>query len=598
MHASQGTPWAANGIFPIAVLALLGCPARTWALAPDDAATKAAGLVRQALEAEASGDRDARGEYLRQALAADPDYPPAHWQLGEVRHGSEWVTVDELSRDPVRQRRFDAYHRLAAKNTNTWLDEHALANFCDRNGMHEQEQVHLANMLRLIPNSPDVRQKLGLMRYNGEYMTPAQFAAVQAEEHLRDVTVNTWVPRLVALRKDITGGQNEAREKALGDLRAIRDPEAIPALEAATKLSPAAVGKAVVASLSEMRGQSATDSLVRHAVLAQDAELRQAAVDEIRSRSVYATVPTLLKFLQLPVDIRLETFFLDDGRAGHRLALFQEGETEKQSYASLGAEDVSVDVTNHGSTVNVRSDGDKTLSRDQGLAQAVQQYNVRQSIVNERATAALRTTTGENLPADPKLWWQWWANYNELYSQGEKPVSYMTSFARPQPVRVSYHSCFVPGTTVWTAGGPLAIEKIHLGELVLAQNVDSGELAYKPVVATTVGPQVRPLVEIVAGGEMIRCTYGHLFWVSGTGWQMAKELKAGQWLHTAHGPILIDSVEKKGEAVCHNLIVADFNTFFVTDKAFLVHDINVRSPTDATVPGLVEPGNEPVISQP
>ena len=70
---------------------------------------------------------------------------------------------------------------------------------------------------------------------------------------------------------------------------------------------------------------------------------------------------------------------------------------------------------------------------------------------------------------------------------------------------------------------------------------------------------------------------------------MAKELQAGQLLYTARGPLTIDAVEKTGEARCHNLIVPDFNTYFVTDQQVLVHDINVRGPIAATVPGLAQP---------
>ncbi len=44
--------------------------------------------------------------------------------------------------------------------------------------------------------------------------------------------------------------------------------------------------------------------------------------------------------------------------------------------------------------------------------------------------------------------------------------------------------CFVAGTTVWTISGPMPIEKNQVGELVLAQNPDNGELMYKPVIDT------------------------------------------------------------------------------------------------------------------
>jgi hypothetical protein len=304
----------------------------------------------------------------------------------------------------------------------------------------------------------------------------------------------------------------------------------------------------------------------------------------------------LLSYLQVPVDIRFETFFLNDGRPAHRLTLFQEGQTESQSFVSEGARNAAF------RGVNLVRDSDQTLNDDISLASTTERYNKTQTETNERAATALRDTVGQNIGADPKAWWEWWAHENELYGPAEKPVSYMTrvSGARPVellPLPVRYHSCFVAGTEVWTPAGQMPIENIRPGEFVLAQNVDTGEMAYKSVAATTVGPKL-PLIEIHVGADTIRCTYGHLFWVSGVGWRMAKELREGNWLHTAIGPVLIDSVERKGEASCHNLIVADFNTYFVGQQQLLVHDINVRGPTTAIVPGLVDDEDAAAVVQP
>ena len=226
-----------------------------------------------------------------------------------------------------------------------------------------------------------------------------------------------------------------------------------------------------------------------------------------------------------------------------------------------------------------------SAKEDELLAAQAIEENVRTEETNERVAAALRLATNNpDMRDDPKQWWDWWDNYNELHYPQDKPTYESLRYVTARAFRS--HSCFVSGTKVWTDTGTIAIEKVQAGDFVLAQNVETGELAYKPVAATTVGPSL-PLVEIRAGGEQIRCTFGHLFWVSGTGWQMAKQLKPGQLLYTALGPLTIDSVEKTGEARCHNLIVPDFNTYFVTDRQLLVHDINVRAPTTATVPGLV-----------
>ena len=148
-------------------------------------------------------------------------------------------------------------------------------------------------------------------------------------------------------------------------------------------------------------------------------------------------------------------------------------------------------------------------------------------------------------------------------------------------------SCFVHGTPVWTSTGPMAIEKIKPGETVLSQDPQTGELAYKAVLATTYRPP-SPLVEVKLGTSTIRGTRGHPYWVSGEGWQMAKQLKAGQMLHTVNGPVRIESAQPTDEEECFNLIVADFNTYFVGDAKVLVHDNTLRSPNTIRVPGLQE----------
>jgi hypothetical protein len=140
---------------------------------------------------------------------------------------------------------------------------------------------------------------------------------------------------------------------------------------------------------------------------------------------------------------------------------------------------------------------------------------------------------------------------------------------------------------VWTVTGKMPIEEVKIGELVLSQNPETGQLAYRPVFLTTVRPPSQ-LIEIHLGSTVIRVTRGHPLWVDGIGWQMAKELKAGQYLHTVNGPALIDSIEENGEETCYNMVVADFNTYFVSDAKVLVHDNNLRSPTAAIVPGLAQ----------
>jgi hypothetical protein len=146
-------------------------------------------------------------------------------------------------------------------------------------------------------------------------------------------------------------------------------------------------------------------------------------------------------------------------------------------------------------------------------------------------------------------------------------------------------SCFPQGTLVRTQTGPQPIEEIRAGDLVLSQDVESGELAYKPVLKTTVRPPCG-ILRLEIDDEAIAVTRGHPFWVSGIGWRMAKRLEVGQLIHGVRGSQPIRRLEKEPDQAAYNLVVGDFNTYFVGESGILVHDNTYRRPTTSLVPGL------------
>jgi hypothetical protein len=125
-----------------------------------------------------------------------------------------------------------------------------------------------------------------------------------------------------------------------------------------------------------------------------------------------------------------------------------------------------------------------------------------------------------------------------------------------------------------------------MGDLVLAQNVNTGEIRYKPVIARTLRP-AGPIVQVATEDEKFLATRGHPLWVEGTGWRMTKELDDGAVLHSLAGSGRIRSVAPAAEAETYNLVVADFNTYFVGTSGVLAHDNTPRRPTQAKVPGVV-----------
>jgi hypothetical protein len=213
--------------------------------------------------------------------------------------------------------------------------------------------------------------------------------------------------------------------------------------------------------------------------------------------------------------------------------------------------------------------------------------NRRVTQLNERVCAVLANVSDARLPHDPQAWWQWWNTRNEVFV-GVKPLKKIFTFEESVSVTpippMGTCDCLAAGTPVWTARGAVAIEEIVIGDMVLSQHPETGELAYKPVLGTTVRP-ASPLAAIRLVGETLRTSGGHPLWVEGRGWVKARNVKGSDVLHGASYGASVLSVEIEPASETYNLVVADFHTYFVGASRVLSHDNTVASPTRNTRPG-------------
>ncbi len=227
-------------------------------------------------------------------------------------------------------------------------------------------------------------------------------------------------------------------------------------------------------------------------------------------------------------------------------------------------------------SVNEISGALAVARQSQALATSVAKQNERIAVTNERIDYVLERVVGKKVtptsagtadeaaaipdsanvqltvPA-PEYWWNWWADYTGTYLP-DKPVSsttigdgtytnrsqYSTLYRNPLTARSTGLSagggmeCFAAGTPVATLTGPLAIEKLQIGDRVLAQDADTGELAYKLVMAMTVRPPVETVLVTTTRGD-VQATRGHPFWIVGKGWRMASEVQIGDRVHSLAG---------------------------------------------------------------
>lgn len=162
--------------------------------------------------------------------------------------------------------------------------------------------------------------------------------------------------------------------------------------------------------------------------------------------------------------------------------------------------------------------------------------------------------------------------------------------------------CFPAGTLVATRTGSVAIEKLHVGDLVLAEDPTTGKVEEEPVRALIVRP-VSPMVAIVlSDGSTIKVQPDHPFWVDGgpsrhgAGWIKAGQLRPGDRLRTTrgkgHAVTVVHVRQNMGREVVYTLTVAHDHTFFVGTARVLVHNC---SPTETEIVQAINNGVSPAV---
>jgi hypothetical protein len=355
----------------------------------------------------------------------------------------------------------------------------------------------------------------------------------------------------------------------------------------------------VLDALRQMTDPEASRSLARHAVFSPSLAVREAAAKMLSEREFDTFMPELLASLYSPVVSRVTAMTLPNGRIGYRHEFTREGQDQHQLLVlDTEYQRVSRAGGSRGDSTAraVANAADSALRRETAL----QMQNLATQALNDRIMWVLSQITQQSLAADPAAWWDWWNQRNEVFVPSEKSVATIhetqtVSIVDQVPTGggVSTSSgggsgaldCLAAGTQVWTLEGARAIESLRVGDLVLAQHPETGELAYKPILKTTIRPKGK-LLRITIDGEQLQTSGGHLFWVSGEGWVKSRNLQPGMVLHTASGLARVQAIEEGDIAETYNMVVADFNTYFVGNERTLSHDNTVRQATRAIVPGL------------
>ncbi len=543
--------------------------------------SSSAGLVQAALESELGGPSEVRSELLKQALSRDPDFAPARWQSGFVRWNGRWLTLDEVVQRAARDPLLGEYRKRRDAMVDRADDHRELAAWCHNNKLVDLERAHWVKVLEFESTDEQALSALDLQWYDGYLLTHPQIERAKTAALDQRKANKYWQPRVAKWRTAINRGTPSQRDKAIAEMTAISDHHVLPAFAAVCGVNgqdtSSGLREIVIETVSRMPEFEATLFLVRYALFTDSPELRQICVAALKKRSPHTYVPLLLAVIPKQIESQhLWTYLVDGTFIREHQFLFKDAYGYR--HFRILDEDVPLQpgARFHGFNLAFRA----AVAQKEATAFTSHLEQRRIELTGRLGVICSQLEFLKKSPAGD--WQEAWERYVESYSP---PSASLIRYGGLYQTRATL-SCFPAGTSIATIDGLRPIERLGPGDLVLAQNPQSGELAYKPVQRVTLRP-ASPLIRIRTGADILLATRGHPFWVNGKGWVMAKQLQVGDLLHAPGGSVTIDELGEAPAREAYNLVVSDFNSYFVGDRQLLVHDNSPLLESNVRAPGLV-----------
>jgi hypothetical protein len=586
------------------------------------AGKNAAAHVNLALWCETHGLSSERIKHLSIASTLDPSNVLARGLLGLMAFHGKWAKPDQVENEiqdnpklhALVREYLDRRVRTAPRNVDAQL---RLAAWCLENGLKDEAIAHYHVVTGLDPSRDIAWLRLGYKKHRDRWIKPDDLAVQKLEADRQKRADTQWKPRLEKLRDALESSIVTRRLKAEKELYQITDPRAAPMVWNTFCNGGEAMQLVGVELLAGLDGPSAAFCLMLMALEKPAAEVRQRALRALARRDPRDVVGWLINLLHKPYkyDVRrgngagtTATLMLDGERFNLRrlyrfpvvdprflpfgvniLGTVIQPLRPFQEFTNVIDSAVARIMAN-----NILGEAqEQSQKRNQEVAQtleddirAIDDANTRINYTNALVLPLLESVTGQQLGAEPVAWQKWWAEelgfaFNDRYDE-TKPSYTETVGEQTLPVVVPSiivrtQSCFAAGTPVQTSCGTRRIETLAIGDRVLSQHPATGELTFRPVLATTVRPGAQTF-RIVIDGETIVATGIHRFWKAGEGWIMARDLKAGDRLRKVDGVATVQSIEPDATQNVYNLNVAENRAFFVGKTGVLVHDVNFVQP--------------------
>lgn len=545
-----------------------------------------------------------------------------HWHSGLLSHQQRWISASDLDVELLDPAVAAYYVKRGDKPLDA--DNHrALARWCRSQGLQSQARAHWLGVLESQRSDVEAQRALGFVLVGNRWFRPEEMSAVAARSRTAAESLKQWMPKVREWVGAMDGNDTKKRLKAIQQLKGLKDPKVVVALDAAIGQVSDDTAIRFIQTIGRFQTREACISLAGIAISDPSSEIGSAAIEALDGYPLGFYVPDMLDLMSTEYELKDQVITRSNGELVLQLVQMR----EMRNRIEADQLDKLLVVDQSGRTLSVRgtrtdwrlaerrflmitpravnnevakSIAEAESERNTAEAQAaIDRSNESTRAFQRQIATVLRSITKQRLSDDPKAWWAWWERYEESYAVGPKNLQSSYSEDRSGLVydaeRVyaisaislrPTHECLVSGTRIQTDRGLQSVETLHVGDQVVSQDIASGELCLRTVVRTTVRPPAATREMILDNGETIRSTLGHLWWVNGNGWVKTKDLEKGMLLRTSTGYAAIDGLKPAEEAETFNLEVDEDHTYFVGTSRVLSFDASNPVPTFQRVPGV------------
>ena len=443
---------------------------------------------------------------------SDPD--PIWWQAGYIRSGKLWRPYETSLPEGEQAKSLDEYRNLRLELANQPHGDWKLANWCRKNGLLDQERVHLMQVLR--EGDPSVNrdalyERLGCQKSGGVWVSPKERQDAARFKDEMAISQKRWGVKLETIVQRLEGTARQ-RVQAEKQLKEIDHPSAVPVILSSLCVVNPFLADYGIQTLAQIPEFEASRALAGQAVFSPWRQVRTKAIENLKQRKLEEFVPDLLLVLTKPIrtssqptfqtavmpgnkkSMNWDYFWIDESqetiRVGVRRLFPISVPADLVKIQSMARPEIASNYdAKTGQRLNSKSDWlalFEMLEQSEMLDRDADLINDFRNATNERVGMVLSKCTDEPPSSDPVHWWTWWANYSSVGLIQQKNVVIVDE-RQSQPnvpslsVVTRQLSCLVAGTPIWTELGFVPIETIQPGDRVLAKNVETGELVYKPV---------------------------------------------------------------------------------------------------------------------